>query len=164
MKTLHDYTNEQIRYKNFSEEVRLVKETKAGTSYSKYSCTNKNGVTFYEVSGMQGLKGSAVMGYVNGDRARPVIIGPATKSTIVKSSFSIVDILLEWTDNTDNETGFVLERKKGTGSYEVLVTLGANIITYTDQDVLLDGVYYYYRVKATSLYGDSDYSNVVAIS
>lgn len=89
MKSLYDYTNEQIRYKNFSEEVRLIKETKAGASYSKYTCTNKNGITFYEVPGLIGLTGAAVMGYVNGDRARPVIIGPATKPTVVKSSFGL---------------------------------------------------------------------------
>ena len=89
MKTLFDYTNEQIKYKNFSEEVRLIKETKAGASYSKYTCTNKNGVTFHEVPGLVGLVGAAVMGYVNGDRARPVIIGPATKPTVIKSSFGI---------------------------------------------------------------------------
>lgn len=87
MRNLHDYTNEQIRYKNFSEEVRLIKETKAGASYSKYTCTNKNGITFHEVPGLVGLTGAAVMGYVNGDRARPVIIGPATKPTVVYSSF-----------------------------------------------------------------------------
>lgn len=87
MKSLFDFTNNQIQYKNFSEEVRLIKETKAGISYSKYTCTNKNGVTFQEVPGFVGLTGAAVMGYVNGDRSRPVIIGPATKPTIVKSSF-----------------------------------------------------------------------------
>ncbi len=87
MKNLFDFTSDQIKYKNFSEEVRLLKETKAGASYSKYTCLNKNGVTFQEVPGLVGLVGAAVMGYVNGDRSRPVIIGPATKPTIIASSF-----------------------------------------------------------------------------
>src|SRR5947208_2043901 len=72
-------------------------------------------------------------------------------------------VSLAWTDNSNNETGFKIQRKQGaTGIYTTIKTTAANITTYTDSDsALLDGTQYYYKVCATNSSGDSPYSNEV---
>ena len=164
MKAIKDYVNLGISYKNFSEEVIILSGSKVGKNYAKYSVKNKNGVIFYNVPGDVDLKDRAVMGFVNGDKSRPVLIGPGAKATINKSSFVLsVKVKLDWTDNADNETGFVIERNVNGSGWSQLDTVGANIITYTDIDIQITNEYQY-RVKAVNDAGSSGYTNVVAVS
>lgn len=83
---------------------------------------------------------------------------------------AITDVTLNWTDNSDNETGFVVERcleqKTGRGKnkvttcdYTAYMTTGANT---TSQSVATDSGYRY-RVKAINAIGSSNYSNDVLI-
>ena len=73
------------------------------------------------------------------------------------------DIALSWTDNSDNEERFVLERKINNGSFAVLEdNLPVDTQEYTDES-LSAVTTYTYRVKAENGYGDSDYSNEVAV-
>jgi hypothetical protein len=72
-------------------------------------------------------------------------------------------VLLAWTDNADNETGFVIERAVGTGAFSVLVTVGANSTSYTDVAVLA-GNNYAYRVAAVNAAGLSAYSNTASVA
>ncbi|WAC21579.1 hypothetical protein OVA24_09300 [Luteolibacter sp. SL250] len=56
---------------------------------------------------------------------------------------------LAWTDNSDNETGFLIERKSSlTGTYESIGTVGANITRFTDTNVPYQPGVYFYRVTA----------------
>jgi hypothetical protein len=67
---------------------------------------------------------------------------------------------LEWNDNSDNETGFMIERKIGnTGSWTQMYSLPANSTDYTDTG-LIDGMQYSYRVNAFNDAGNSAYSNI----
>jgi hypothetical protein len=72
-------------------------------------------------------------------------------------------IVLTWTDNSTNETGFTIERKIGTGNYSSLISLSSNVTTYTDSNVSA-GNSYTYRVYALNSVGNStNYSNEVSI-
>ena len=54
---------------------------------------------------------------------------------------------LAWTDNSNNEDGFRIERKTGTsGNYGEIITLGINATSYTDSG-LTDGATYCYRLR-----------------
>lgn len=164
MKIVQELIVRQIGYSNFSEAVDVLGKTRVGKNTYSYTIRNKNGVTFYNVPGQPDIVDKAIMGFINGDRARPTLLGSGTKANVAESSFtvySIVNIILTWDDNSTDEDGFILERKKGAGSYSTLADLPANTITYTDEEVLLDDTYYY-RVKAYNSFGDSDYSNVVS--
>ena len=71
-------------------------------------------------------------------------------------------IQLDWTDNSDNEDGFSIERKTDAGVFAEIDTVGAGIETYDNINVPV-GHTYTYRVKATSsALGDSEYSNEAA--
>jgi len=67
-------------------------------------------------------------------------------------------IILHWKDNSDNETGFVIERKESGGGWGQLDGVGANITTYKDSNVQT-GKTYTYKVSATVSGLSSGYSN-----
>lgn len=68
---------------------------------------------------------------------------------------------LSWTDNADNETGFLIQRTNSDGSNVVNATVGANISTFTQ--TVTSGVAYLYRVHAFSDTTQSGWSNTLAL-
>ncbi|MBN1407010.1 MAG: fibronectin type III domain-containing protein [Calditrichaceae bacterium] len=81
------------------------------------------------------------------------------------SSLTIVDdnpsnFQISWKDNSDDETGFSIERKKDSGSFAEIVAVGADITEYTD--TITEGGEYSYRVRAVKGTEYSDYSNTVS--
>ncbi|MDY6989664.1 MAG: DNRLRE domain-containing protein [Thermodesulfobacteriota bacterium] len=82
---------------------------------------------------------------------------PAAPSEL-SSDLNGFDITLHWTDNSDNEESFIVERKVDGNDFSILATLPANVETYLD-DGLTPLRTYTYRVKAQNNYGDSGYSN-----
>ena len=57
------------------------------------------------------------------------------------------NIQLFWTDNSDNEVGFIVEKRSPSGVYEEIAKLVANSTTYLDGGLSL-GQSYSYRVRA----------------
>jgi hypothetical protein len=67
-------------------------------------------------------------------------------------------VVLNWTDNSVNETGFVIERRRLPGQdYAVIASVPPNGTTFTDNAStgLLGGFTYSYRVRASDVTGDS---------
>ncbi|HNP20253.1 MAG TPA: M12 family metallo-peptidase [Fulvivirga sp.] len=84
---------------------------------------------------------------------------PAAPTNLSLRIISIEQINLEWMDNSDNETGFVIERSKGGNSnYLELDTTASNTFTFQDSTLGAPDAYFY-RVKAINAGGDSEYSN-----
>ena len=68
-------------------------------------------------------------------------------------------LTLTWTDASDNEVGFKIERRPGlTETYAEISRPGADTTAYVDSN-LPAGATYCYRVRAFNSAGDSDYSN-----
>jgi hypothetical protein len=84
---------------------------------------------------------------------------PAAPSNLTASPSGKRAINLTWTDNSNNETGFKIERGTDGVNFSQITTVGANVTSYKNSG-LTSGVRYYYRVRATSGAGDSAYSNV----
>jgi hypothetical protein len=72
-------------------------------------------------------------------------------------------VLLGWTDNSNNESGFKLERKTASTAYAEIAQPGANATSYWDTSVTV-GETYTYRIRASNAGGDSAYSNEIAIT
>jgi len=71
------------------------------------------------------------------------------------------EVELNWTDNSDNEDGFIIEKETpGIEAYATIDTVSTNVTMYTDVTVL-DGVKYNYRVKAYNAFTESGYTNSV---
>jgi len=71
-------------------------------------------------------------------------------------------VMLNWQDNSQNESGFRIERRVGAaGTYATLVSLPADTTGYLDSGVSV-GVTYYYRVFAFNPAG-SNVSNETSV-
>lgn len=69
-------------------------------------------------------------------------------------------IAVTWLDNSDNETGFVVERGRGFGctNFTEIARVGADVITFHDGRVVR-GSASCYRVRAVNAAGASAFSN-----
>ncbi len=84
---------------------------------------------------------------------------PTAPSGLTATTNSVGGVSLAWVDASDNETGFKLERKTGSGgTYAQIVAPSANTTAYADSGLVVSTVYYY-RIRATNILGDSAYSN-----
>lgn len=72
-------------------------------------------------------------------------------------------INLTWTDNANNESGFYIERCKGTTctKFAQIASVGANTTTYANSG-LGGGTTYKYRIRAHNAAGTSSYSNTAS--
>jgi len=88
-------------------------------------------------------------------------VPPLAPSEMLVVSASEEKIVLEWTDNSVNESGFVVERKVGEqGSWEVIAEVTG--LTTEDTEEYTDNTEISYRVRAFNAAGSSAYSNVVS--
>jgi hypothetical protein len=75
-----------------------------------------------------------------------------------QSETGAAELLLRWSDNSDDEQGFKIERKSGTtGTFGQIASVGPNITAYTDSG-LTAGSTYCYRLLAFNGSGSSPYS------
>jgi hypothetical protein len=83
---------------------------------------------------------------------------PAAPSNLRATATSSTEVDLEWNDNSNNETGFRVEGRAGTGAFQ---DLGGVIANSTGATVfeLEPGTAYTFRVLARNGNGDSSYSN-----
>jgi alpha-tubulin suppressor-like RCC1 family protein len=74
-------------------------------------------------------------------------------SSLTATAVFYSQINMTWQDNSDNEDGFEIERRTLDTPYSLLATISADIISYSDNE-LLPFTYYYYRVLALNTIGD----------
>ncbi len=84
---------------------------------------------------------------------------PAAPSDLTAAAASSSVIDLNWSDNSDDETSFILERSGDGINFGLLETLGPDTTGYQDIGLIPDTAYWY-RVYAANAGGSSGYSNV----
>lgn len=84
---------------------------------------------------------------------------PAPPAALVATKQSKSEIALIWSDESDNETGFEVQRRKnGATEFSVVAQLSTDIEAYTDAG-LDPATRYFYRVRALGATSASAYSN-----
>jgi len=82
-----------------------------------------------------------------GGIAIPIVGAIMTPTSLNASPAGLNQINLDWTDNSDNETGFAIERRTSSSAFGEIYRVGMNITYYRDTG--LDAyTTYYYRVRA----------------
>ena len=97
--------------------------------------------------------------------AQPAIpAAPTYLQAQAKRVGSKAQVSLNWIDNATNETGYTVERCRGStcANFSAVALLNANTVQYTDAGVAR-ATTYRYRVMATGSGGNSPYSNIVTV-
>ena len=90
---------------------------------------------------------------------------PQAPGSLDGTAASSSQINLTWTDLSDNETGFKIERCTGAGcsDFAQIATTGLNVTSYSNTG-LSASTSYSYRVRAYNGAGDSGYANPVTVT
>ncbi len=149
------------RKKLFGGTYAEIAQVSANVQNYRDTGLDSNTKYYYRVRATNGTLDSD---YSNEPSATTFLDAPAPPSNLTITSVSSNRVSLSWMDNSDNETGFKIQRKEGvTGTYIDITTTGANVTSYNDNDTALkDGTLYYYRVAATNATGDSVFSNAAS--
>jgi transcriptional regulator CtsR len=111
----------------------------------------------------QAVSAAANSGFSNVAEATtqaPPIVIPQAPTNLFIVSISSVEVVLQWTDNATNESGYQVERSVNGTDFVKIADLGANVTTYSNGS-LTPQKSYWYRVQAVSPAANSSYSNVV---
>jgi len=88
---------------------------------------------------------------------------PTAPSNLTAQMSGSGRVLLGWADNSNDETGFKIERKTATTAYVEITQTGPNTISYLDPG-LTAGVTYTYRVRSFNTAGNSAYTAEIPIT
>jgi fibronectin type 3 domain-containing protein len=88
----------------------------------------------------------------------PVGGTPAAPSALVATTKDSSQISLTWTDNSNNETSFLIERSTNGTTFMQIASVAAGVTSYTDSG-LSSSTAYTYRVRAANTAGNSTYTN-----
>ena len=97
----------------------------------------------------------------------PVVVSPpaapAAPADLRIDYIAANRIQLGWTDASNSEDGFAIERcsNRGCNNFVEIARVGANTTVYLDAN-LFTNTQYYYRMRAYNLGGSSGYTNVVS--
>jgi serine protease len=99
-------------------------------------------------------------GRVNAFKALTALLPPSNLNAGAESK---TQVLLTWTDNSQGETGFSIERRESGGQFTEVATVPADQTTYTDSTVQA-GKAYTYRVRAFNNGTYSAYSSQATVT
>lgn len=160
---------------NSSDEVtfRIERKTGAGGTYAEIASVGAGVTTFSDTTVLGGTSYfyRVKARNANGDSAylaeQSITTSsglPAAPSGISLTAVSSRQVNVSWTDNSNNEASFVVERKTGSGgTYTVLGTTSANATSYPDPTTIANTTYFY-RVKSRNASGDSAYATEVSVT
>jgi hypothetical protein len=96
-----------------------------------------------------------------------VFAGPTSATTLPAPTALVAAqqsgrITLAWTESSNNETGFSIERSVDGRAFSPIATVAQNVSTYVDTSPG-SSKFVFYRVRAFNLAGNSAYSNVLKV-
>jgi titin len=123
-------------------------DTAAADSYGYLDATASVGATYkYRLKATNGTDESAW------SNVATLAVVPSMPGSLTATSISASRIDLSWAD-VAGETGYVIERGTDRIPFATLTTVGANVSSFSDTN-LVAGTRYYYRIRAISSVGAS---------
>ncbi|MBD3321654.1 MAG: hypothetical protein GF350_11220 [Chitinivibrionales bacterium] len=119
--------------------------------------------TFYTKNAVQASRGGGQDAVFSVWNSPGNSSGPAAPSNLRVTARSATATTVSWDDNSDNEDGFRIERKRGAGSFSQIATVPTGAKTFLDHTVRAS-TGFIYRVAAFNLAGQSSYSNRVSVT
>lgn len=92
---------------------------------------------------------------------RQSLAPPSAPINLIATETTMYSISIAFNDTSSDETGFKVERSINSQPWLQIAILPDNVSTYSDLN-LACSQNYAYRVRATNLQGDSDYSNTLS--
>jgi DNA-binding beta-propeller fold protein YncE len=132
-----------------------------GPDGNLYVCSDANS----QVLRYDGRTGAFLGLFASGQLARNpwlTFSPPEAPTALTVAAASPSQVRLTWSDNSDDEAGFEIERKTGSGPFTSIAFVGPNLTAFADSSVAV-GALYTYRVRAISAFGRSVASNEVEI-
>jgi fibronectin type 3 domain-containing protein len=126
-----------------------------------YSNTGLSSSTtyYYKVQAINAASSSAWSNVANATTATPPLTAPSPPSNLTAVATGCNAILLNWIDNSTNETSFEIRRATSvSGTYSTIVSVTSNTTTYTNT-ALTKGKKYYYMVRAVNSAGSSAFTS-----
>ncbi len=156
---------------NNETSYRVYRSTDGGLTYSRIALIAA-GSTSYSVTGLTASTQYYfyVTAYNSSGEPASNIVSPTTTAlpapnaptNLIADGSSPYQISLAWTDNSNSESGFKIERSdNGTTGWVQIATVGANVTGYINTS-LPAATTYYYQVRAYNSVGNSTYSNVAS--
>ncbi len=146
---------------------RVERKTGAGGTYAEIGSNAADDVTYSDTTvsanttyyyRVRARNASGDSSYLTEQSVTtPSASAPTAPSALSLNVISATQVNLTWTDNSNNETSFRIERKTGSGgTYAEIGSTATNVNTYSDTTAAA-GTTYFYRVRARNGVGDSAY-------
>jgi hypothetical protein len=149
-----------------------VEQSTDGTTFTQIAMLGSNTVSFsvtglaasttyhYRVVSFNDAGNSSFSNTASAATFPPPPVLPAAPSSLTANAISRSQINLSWADNSNNESGFKIERCKNANctNYVEIAQVGANVTSFADT-TLNRNTTYRYRVRAFNAGGNSSYSN-----
>lgn len=138
--------------------------TTVATNINSYNDTGLSASTkyYYRLRAYNSVGNSGYSNEANATTQSPPVTVPDAPTNLISNAVSSNAINLSWTDNSNNEEGFSIERALdnggSAGTFSLLATVATNINSYSDTG-LSASTKYYYRIRAYNSVGNSNYSN-----
>ncbi len=88
---------------------------------------------------------------------------PSAPTSLTSTSITATSVTLSWSDNSNNETGFIIERQNSDGTWSQVGSTASNVTTFSNSG-LTSGTTYAYRVRAENASGPSAFSNTYSLT
>jgi hypothetical protein len=138
---------------------------RVGANVTSYvSNLTKDGLRYYRVRSyitVNGVDYNSTYSNIANATAASCLPPPAAPTNLTATAVSSNQINLSWTDHSNNETGFKVERSRLGRSFRQIATVRANVTRYADIGRHRSTTYRY-RVRAYNAGGNSAYSNIAS--
>ncbi|NQT34316.1 fibronectin type III domain-containing protein [bacterium] len=153
------------RKKRYNIEFSTISLLDPGTVSFDNTGLDANCIYIYRIRSLLQLNGSLYQSnWSNEDTATTTMLTPMRPTELEASALTPNQVRLLWSDKSDNEDGFVIERKvPPEGDWSVIDSLEDNKDWYYD-NLLSGNTTYMYRICAYNNHGNSPFSNIAEVT